>query len=140
RRETSPPTPSQAPPHNPGTDRARWRETTMAKHMDAETIAKAVEQLEEHTRRATAKEIVTTLSEGWPQDTDPDTWQAGFVATMATKKFSEMSDSEIRELTSPHVDSEIVDEVADLIADWFGRSAVDADRELAKSIIWHLRK
>jgi hypothetical protein len=31
-----------------------------------------------------------------------------------------------------------VEDVADLIADWFGRSVIDPDRELAKSIIQHL--
>lgn len=59
---------------------------------------------------------------------------------MATKRFSEMTDDEIRDLVSVDGGGQIVDEVADLISDWFGRSTIDADRELAKSIIQHLRK
>ncbi len=35
---------------------------------------------------------------------------------------------------------ELVEEIAGMIADWFGRSVIDPDRELATTIIQRLAK
>ena len=58
----------------------------MAKAMDAEAIAEAVNQLEETTKRGTVAEILATLGDDWGPDTDPDTWEAGFNAAITVIK------------------------------------------------------
>lgn len=61
---------------------------------------------------------------------------------MATKRLSEMSDDgEIRALvaaTSAPRGEAKVEEVAEMIADWYSRSVEQHDRELALSIISRL--
>lgn len=59
---------------------------------------------------------------------------------MADKKFSDMSEDEVRAMVQP-AGGPLVDEVAEIIADWFGHSsATQPDRELADSIIKHIRR
>lgn len=55
---------------------------------------------------------------------------------MSEKRVSEMTDDEIREMAGAGT---LRDEVADMIADWYGRGPIDADRDLAQQIINRVR-
>jgi hypothetical protein len=55
----------------------------MAKKLSADEITDAIAELEDTTITATVKNILDELEEGWPQDGDPDTWEAGFKAATA---------------------------------------------------------
>ena len=55
---------------------------------------------------------------------------------MASKRFSDMTEAEIRELVGGEEgEAALINDIADLIADMFGRSVIEADRELANSIL-----
>jgi len=54
---------------------------------------------------------------------------------MSTKKVSEMTDEEIQALVGS--DRAVI---AEMIADWYGRSVIDPDYQLADAIIARLSK